>query len=285
MFDMIRELGQITSPGTLLPISAANTLALQRLAETASAGTRNRLWLLAGRYAEFTGWMAQESGDDDAALEWTERAVRYAAEGGDHTLGAYALVRRAEIAMYQCLPRDTVALARHAQQLDCGNRIRGLAAQREAQGHALAGDARQCRQALDHAARLLNRAKDDGPLPVLGTSNVEDLTGLAMGFALVDLGEPGKASQLLRSQLEQTPATAHRMKARIGARYTLALVSSGAVEEGCAEVPRLLDWYSSADSATIRLDLQRVLNVVNRWPAAVHVRWVLPDLTAAVSQH
>jgi transcriptional regulator with XRE-family HTH domain len=283
MFDLVRGMGQFMAPAMLMPVLIAHTHALRLLAAAARPASRDPLWLLAGRYAEFTGWIAQESGNDAHALLWTNHAVEFAAAGGDRRLGAYALVRRAEIAMYQTRPRETVALAQHAQAQDCGSRIRGLAAQREAQGHALAGDARRCEQALDRAARWLTEPDHEGPLPLLGTSNVGDLTAMVAGWCLFDLGKPRKAGELLRAQLDQTPSTAYRMKARISARYALALVGDGEVEQGCAEVPQLLDWYSSADSATVRADLHRLLHALNRWPSAPHVRRVVPELTAALS--
>ena len=282
MFDVVRVLGQTLPPAMLMPVLITHTHALRLLAPSAPPESRGQLWRLAARYAEFTGWMAQESGNDAHALLWTDQAVEYAGNGEDRRLAAYALVRRAEIAMYQARPRETVALAQHAQQLDCGTHVRGLAAQREAQGHALAGDVRGCEQALDRAARWLAQPDGDEPLPALGSSNVGDATAMAAGWCAVDLGRPREASELLRVQLSRVPATAHRMKARIGARYLLALVGAGEVEQACAHVPQVLEWYGDVGSATIRADLRRLLQTLNRWPAAPHVRRVVPELTAAL---
>lgn len=282
MFDVVRGMGQTMPPAMLMPVLIAHTHALRLLAPSAPPESRGQLWRLAARYAEFTGWMAQESGNDAHALLWTSQAVEYAGNGEDHRLAAYALVRRAEIAMYQGRPLETVGLAQHAQRLDCGTRIRGLAAQREAQGHALAGDVRGCEQALDRAARWLSQPDGHEPLPALGSSNVGDPTAMAAGWCAVDLGRPHEASELLRVQLSRVPPTAHRMRARIGARYLLALVGAGEVEEACAHVPQVLEWYGDVGSATIRADLRRLLQTLNRWPAAPHVRRVVPELTAAL---
>lgn len=281
MFDMLRGRGQVTAPGLLLPHLILHTRELTGLAAT----TRRpgQFWLLAARFAEYTGWMAQESGNEAHALYWTERAVEYANEAGDRHLGAYALVRRAELAMYRSQGPETVALAQQAQALDCGRRIRGLAAQREAQGHALAGNASACLRALDRAEQLLTGPDHDGPLPALGTTNVADLNGMAKGFSLVDLGQSARASELLRTQLERTAPFADRMKARIGARYSLALVGAGDLEQGCVEAQRVLDWCADADSSTIRKDLRRLSRTLGRWQSNQHVREVLPGLTAALT--
>ncbi|KPC88038.1 hypothetical protein ADL27_41730, partial [Streptomyces sp. NRRL F-6602] len=66
---------------------------------------------MADRFAEFTGWMAQESGHDEAARRWTDHAARLAFDGGDHQLGHYGLVRRALMAYYRGHAAETVALS------------------------------------------------------------------------------------------------------------------------------------------------------------------------------
>ncbi|WP_435885325.1 hypothetical protein [Streptomyces tauricus] len=47
------------------------------------------------------GWLVQETGDERAALWWTQRAVDLAAAGGDQAPAGYALVRRALITLYR----------------------------------------------------------------------------------------------------------------------------------------------------------------------------------------
>lgn len=99
----------------------------------------------------------QESGNERAALWWTQRAVDLASAGGDRHLAGYALVRRALVTLYHDDAKETIALARQAQDNSLPPRIRGLAAQREAQGHAIAGDRDACLRTLDRARDLLAR--------------------------------------------------------------------------------------------------------------------------------
>ncbi|MEU7865255.1 helix-turn-helix transcriptional regulator [Dactylosporangium sp. NPDC049140] len=283
MFDMLRGRGQATAPSSLLPHLILHTRELEAAAGAATGTAGPPLWQLAARYAEYTGWMAQESGNDEHARYWTDRAVELADEGGDRSLRGYALVRRAELAMYQLRHEETVALAQQAQRLDCGSRVRGLAAQREAQGYAIGGSVSQCHRALERAERWLSEPETRGPLPALGTTNVTDLNDMAAGFSLVDLGDAARAAGLLRDQLERTPPYAYRMRARIGARYALALVGVGDVERGCAEARRVLQWCAATGSATIAADLRRLSRELNRWSSRPHVRELLPELAAAVA--
>lgn len=139
VFDEFRRLGQLFGPSVVAQLCIAATSALRGMAHQAQPAHRDVVLRLASRFAEYTGWMAQEAGSDGASLWWTEQAVQLAADGGDDELAAYALIRRAELALYTGDSVATVQLARRAAQQARSVRIRGLAAQREAQGHALVG--------------------------------------------------------------------------------------------------------------------------------------------------
>ncbi len=140
-----RQLGQTVSPGLLLPALTAQTHTLRELSAHAGSQTRQGLLRLGSRYAEYVGWLVQETGNEQAALWWTQRAVDLAAVGGDHDLAAYGLVRRALVTLYREDATQTVELAQRAQNGKVPPRIRGLAAQREAQDHALAGESPRVR--------------------------------------------------------------------------------------------------------------------------------------------
>lgn len=283
MFDQLRRLGQHLGASVLLPVLAAQTHALRRLAADAVGHRQRQAALrLAARFAEYAGWLAQESGDDARALWWTDRAVELAAAGGDDDLAAYAYVRQGLVALYRQDAAETVALARRAAAATSNPRILGLAAQREAQGHALAGDLTACRRALDRAAELLALPHpDDGP--VLGTSHVANPAALAEGWCYHDLGEPALAAEILERELAGVPAHATRARARFGARLACAYADSGELEQACAVVEPVLAAYERLGSATIRSDLRSLARTLNRWhrhPATAETRL---RLTAALS--
>ncbi|GAA2055455.1 hypothetical protein GCM10009839_75130 [Catenulispora yoronensis] len=158
VFDELRHQGQRLTAHLVVPTLVAQTHALRTLAKAIGGQDRADALTLASRYAEYTGWMVQEQGDDRLAGWWTDRAVEFAEAGGDRDMAAYALVRRGLIALYQHDGRLVVELARQAQAGTGDPRIRGLAAQREAQGLAVTGDHDGCLRALDRAAGLLAQA-------------------------------------------------------------------------------------------------------------------------------
>ncbi|RAG87383.1 transcriptional regulator [Streptacidiphilus pinicola] len=277
-----RTLGQTVSPDFLLPTLIAQTHTLRELAAATDGPLRRGLLQLGSRYAEYVGWLVQETGDEQAALWWTQRAVALAGAGGDDDLAAYALVRRALVTLYREDAAQTVALAQQAQSARVPKRIRGLAAQREAQGHALAGDERNSLRSLERARDLLQRAAHETEGPVLGTRNLTDPAAMIHGWCLHDLGRPAEAAEVLGNQLRGVPRNALRTRARYGARQALAHAAAGDIDQACALTRELLGSFPSVGSATIAADLRRLARVLARHPRNVAVRELTPDLTSSL---
>ncbi|MFJ2781304.1 MULTISPECIES: helix-turn-helix domain-containing protein [unclassified Kitasatospora] len=283
-FDQMRRLGQTTDPGMLLPLLTVQTHTLRELAVQADASSRPRLLGLAARYAEYAGWMAQESGDNPSALWWTARAVELAEAGGDRDLASYALVRRALVTFYAGDADQTVQLVAQAQGGHLPPRIRGLAAQREAQGHALAGDHTASLRSLDRARELLARAAaEDGPVaPVLGTTNLVDPAAMVTGWCLYDLGRPAQAAEVLDHEYTRIPPHAVRSRSRYGLRRALAHAATGEAEHACTLAAELLPLVPALRSATIRTDVERLARELARFRANRAVLDLQPALAKAL---
>ena len=282
IFDTTRWIGQSAPPAVLMPALVAHTHALASLAGAAPAATRPAALLLAARFAEYAGWIAQESGHDDGAIWWTDHAVELALAAGDRELAEYAYVRRALIALYRHDPVATVELAQRALAGATDPRVRSLASQAQAQGHALAGDYDQCRRALDAAAVLAATGDGSAIEPVIGTASIADQLPLVTGWCLHDLGQPAQAVALLEPELARIPAGAHRARARFAARLALALASMRELEQACAVAEPILDTVASVDSATVRAELRTLARTLNRWHGDPAVRRIAPRLAAAL---
>ncbi len=87
LFSRYRRIGRLAPPATPLPV--------------------------------FADWMTEEAGDDTAAPDWTDHAVR--PRGGDRGLASYALTRRALISYYGANAAETASLASGASS----DRVRG----------------------------------------------------------------------------------------------------------------------------------------------------------------
>ncbi|MGW0484834.1 helix-turn-helix domain-containing protein [Nonomuraea sp. NPDC003214] len=283
LFDNYRQLGQTVGPGALLPALIAQTHSLRALSARTGAHTRDGLLRLASRYAEYAGWMMQEIGNDQGALWWTRHAVELAAAGGDHDLAAYGHVRHALVTLYRDDAAQTLELARRAQHPKLPARIRGLAEQREAQGHALAGDYDACMRSLDRARALLTTPalQQDGP-PVIGTTNLPDPVGMITGWCLYDLGRPREAAEVLSGQMALVPLHALRTRVRYGMRRALAHAMAGELEHACDLTDQLLPAAAMVSSATIAKDVRALARTLSRHPKNAAVRRVTPELSTAL---
>lgn len=288
LLGQYRRIGQMSPPGTLLPALAEQTRALQALSARSDARTGRNLLALSARFAEFTGWMAQEAGDDAAALRWTDHAVDLAVASGDEDLAQYALVRHALVSYYRGAAAETIGLVDAALSDRLPPRIRGLAAQRRAQGHALAGEYDACMRSLDQARGLLARATAEASTadaPVLGTTHLDDPVSMITGWCLLDLGRPGQAAAVLDQQCARLPADALRTRARYGARRALAHAMAGEIDHACELTAGLLATTTSVGSATIATDLRRLSRTLSRHASRPECRAIAPQLTTALAPH
>ncbi|MFD5556193.1 transcriptional regulator [Streptomyces sp. NPDC127068] len=291
LFAEYRRLGQSVGPVIVTQMLVATMNALRGVARSASRDADRQATLrLAARYAEYTGWMEQEAGDDAASLWWTDRAVALADTGGDAEFVAYTMVRRADVALYRTDGRATVEYARRAEEQSRNNRIRGLAAQRRAQGHALLGEDAACFRSLDRAAELMARAAQEGldeapstgAEPVIGSMHLAGLADFVAGWCLHDLGRTAEALGHLESGLDAVPVHARRARARYAARLALALAEAGDLKSVYTLVDAVTSSVSVVDSATIRADLQRLLRRLNRWPRDPDARRAVDQIAAAL---
>jgi transcriptional regulator with XRE-family HTH domain len=264
MYPLLRNLGQRTAPQLLLGTLLTQTQALSAAARQSRPPDRDRALTLAACFAEYAGWIAQEAGDDALALKLTELAVRHAVAAGDQEMAAYGLVRRGLLAMYQGDAEGTIRLAQQARATTRSPRVAGLAAQREAQGHALAGDYDQCLRDLDGAAELLAMPHPPRTGSVIGSGNVADPAAMALGWCLVDLGRSAAAVPVLSGELSRIPAQAHRSRARYGIRLAIALADIGELEEACAVARPAVEAFDLVQSATIRCDVRRLARILDR---------------------
>jgi transcriptional regulator with XRE-family HTH domain len=279
----VRKLGQTLGPSVIMPILEPQTTALIQLASRPEPGAAEGL-RLASQFATFTGWMAQEMGNEDSALRWTERAALLAESAGDDELTAYAYVRRANIALYRGDPYATIALAQKARTMRCGPKVRKQALEREAQGQALAGNYAAFRACIEDAKEM-----PVGPVaaghsdePVLGTMNIADTTAFAEGWSLHDLGRSAAAVNVLVPVFNDTAEDSVRAWARIGARLALAHAGAGDIDSACDVAERIVRLFPALESATIRFDLRLLARELNRWHSHPRIQLMMPRLSAAL---
>ncbi|MFK3980055.1 helix-turn-helix domain-containing protein [Micromonospora sp. NPDC050397] len=284
VFDAVRRWGRVASPAAVLPVLIAQLHVVRAAAAGTTGPVRVRHMALAARMSEFAGWMAQEAGDSPAALWWTDLAARLAEEAGMAQMSDHVLIRRALVTMYDRQPAQTIALAERARSRPGASpRIRWLAALREAQGYALAGDQSGCLAALDRArelAALVPPAVDTR----LGPETPMDLHAVTTAWCLYDLGHFAASATLFDQEVPRIPTESTRSYARFATRRVLAHASAGNVDRVCELLPEVLDQAERADSATVRAELRALARTTLRWAGHADIQRLRPRLTAELAR-
>jgi transcriptional regulator with XRE-family HTH domain len=280
--DDYRKLGQTTDPAILVSLLAGQLTVILKIAANTGQRTSQPLLITASRYAEYTGWLVQETGTDFGAMRWTRQAIDLANAAGDSDFAAYGLVRYALMSLYRGDPAQTTQLAERAQASTLPPRIRGLAAAREAQGHAIAADYDSTMRALDRASALLSASPLDPGQPVIGTANLVDPAEMIRGWCLYDLGRPRDAARIIDRQLATIPEGATRAQARYGVRRALAHAAAGDIDHACRITSGLLDDLIRVKSATITTDLRALARTLGRYQKNPAVRDLSPRLGTAL---
>ncbi|MGH8932897.1 MAG: helix-turn-helix domain-containing protein [Egibacteraceae bacterium] len=212
-------------PRQLIGVVASQMGFIDRLRKGARDTVRNELLTVGARYAEFAGWLYQDAGDAHAAMYWTDRAMEWAHEALNHMLVSYLLMRKSHQARDQRDTERVIGLAQAAQHVSgpLTARVRALAVQEEAQGHALAGDEVSCHRKLDEALELVARSHRDGvPAPGQGRYCTEVYIELQRANGWLELGHPRRAIHLYETQLAKLPAVQQRDSGVYKARHAIA---------------------------------------------------------------
>lgn len=152
-------------PLYLIPTVRAQTELITHLAGAADTPVRWGLLEIGTAYAALLGWLYQDAGDRLASSRWRDTTLSLAHRCGNPQLISYALSNMAMLALDHADGRTVVDYARAALALGpkLSPKVRVIALQYEAQGHAMLGDRATAERLLDGAAALIDRIDDEHP--------------------------------------------------------------------------------------------------------------------------
>jgi transcriptional regulator with XRE-family HTH domain len=255
---------------------------IQQLLPSLVGARRVRLLQVGARYAEFTSWLNQDSGNLRAATHWADRAMEWAQEVGNPHMVSYVLVRKADqAAATRDVPR-AIGLAQSA--LQHGRRLtsrgRAVALQQLAVGHALAGDEVACQRALDTAAQLAERSQqdhDEGPGRYCTPAYVE----IQRAATWIELGRPERAIILFEDSLARLPSVHRRDCGVYLARLASAYALSGSPDTSVPKGWEALTVAQATGSRRITTELGQLGSRLTRWESMPEVAQLLKELPAA----
>ncbi|MEU1801331.1 XRE family transcriptional regulator [Streptomyces sp. NPDC019937] len=196
----------------------------------ASSGLATRVVRLASEHAQFLAWMAQDQGNSSAALAWYDRSHEWAMEAADADMAATTLSMKAHLA-WSAGDSDRCTRLAHAARWASPKTslgVQGMAAQMEARGYALRGEADAAHRLLDEAQQLIARAaerpEDEPPWMYFYGEN---WFTLQRGMAEMHLRRWDTAVDLLRTGVGALPTQYRRDRSWYGACLAHALAAAG----------------------------------------------------------
>ncbi|GAB3074042.1 hypothetical protein [Micromonospora schwarzwaldensis] len=277
----------LLGPRTLLPVITAHADTIEQMARNASGRSLDDLLQVGAGYAEFAGWLHQDAGDAEAATAWYRRALEWAEAGQDDRMAAFVLTRRAVQSISARNGAHAARLANAAQR-DRGPetlRIRAIAAQTEALGHAVHGAGSDADRALDVAELLLDGGGGDAPAegdPSDGRyCDLRLYLSISRAKCHLELGRASAAVSAFTTVLDTLPPDYHRDRGQYLARLAQAYVLAGSPDEACACAEESFAIAVTTGSSRTLNDLRVLLGQLRPWASSPAVARLRDLLTAA----
>jgi tetratricopeptide (TPR) repeat protein len=263
----------LLGPRALLPVITAHAETIEHLTQDANGGTLDNLLRIGAGYAEFAGWLCQDSGDPDTATQWYRRALEWAEAGQDDRMAAFVLTRRAVQAIGTRNGAHAARLA-HAAQRDGrpeSARVRAIAAQTEALGHAVSKSGTDADRALGLAELLL---EDGGATPAADGDpsdgrycDMQLYLNVTRAKCHLELGRADAAVAAFTTVLDTLPPDYHRDRGQYLSRLAQAYVLAGHPDEACGHAEESLAIAVATGSSRTINDLRSLAGQLGPWPS------------------
>jgi len=218
---------------------------------------RTQLLRVESRWAQFAGWLSNDTGQTRERDAWTERALRLAQEGGYRDMAAFVRMRQSQWAAQDRDAKQAIVFAEAALRVPGVNeQTRALCALRAALGHALAGDTDACERRLADAYGLVEA---DSPAPPWAGEFPVTLRHVRPGEARAWLWlKPSKAVTMYENALRDWPRDLTRDGGLHQARLALACAASGEHDRASAEGRKALAIARTTRSSTAARELKQL---------------------------
>lgn len=217
---------------------------LSYLRENATGSrVRKALFEVEAESATFMGqlvWDVSQRRDHEGPITYLDEAVTAAQQIHDPCTEAYAILRKAFVALYgEKDPLKGLSLAQEAAQVarKASPSLTGLSLLHVAEGHAMSADLKACEHALQDAEAQFDRVDANDIAAHYYTVN--EFTRLA-GSCYLFLDRPDRAEPVLRTTVDALAAKKKSQAIALG-NLTLALIRQGKADEAAATMHRTID--------------------------------------------
>lgn len=260
-------LDNVAGPGLVIGTASTQVDQLRILADRGPSEAMH----LAARFAEFTGWLYQDSGDPSGALRYTDESVDLAESADDLALMTYNTMRKSNVLSAVKEHRRASVTARRAVDLAERHAPDLLPVCLRQVAIAEAGLRREqpARQALDRALELTAAEAVPNGMSLYCTTSYVEMEG---ALCLLLLGNPAAAEQACARALAQWPAGLTRDEALCLTRLAAAQLDQHNVDGACEAAMLAVQRVEQAPSARTLHMLQVIGKRVQPYKNARSVR-------------
>jgi transcriptional regulator with XRE-family HTH domain len=264
----------LVGPRYLVPTVQSQLPLIDRLCQASRGADRAKVVAVGARFAEFCGWLYQDSGQPDSAVFWTNRALDYALEMNDPQLIAYVTMRKSNIATDYGRPGHGLGLANAALTADgvLTSGQRAVCLRQRANAHALLSERSEFEKAIDLA--LMEAAAGDGEeAGGLAAYCTPSYVAMEAGMSWTRLGHPEEAVKVCEDSLARWPEGQEtRDRGLCLARLAMASAAQGDTERSCQVGTEAMAVGRSTGSARIRRQLKALCRELDAQASQPRVR-------------
>lgn len=241
---------------------------IRRFRENSSGKLAIALLAVEARWAEFASWTAENTSGGPDATFWLDHSLLLARHAEDTQMVSYVLMRQAQRAVERREVGRALSLAGLAwQSASDSPRDRALCAVRQAQAHALAGDARGSRLAIAEAAKLVDVADtsegEDDP-STIGRHCVSAYVQAHEASCQILLGEYALAATTLEQVLGVWPTDFRQDELLARAWLAISYMKTGRLAEAGALGSEVLGANSTVGSSRVHRGLRQLAQLAGQ---------------------
>lgn len=264
----------LAGPRSLVNVALEQLRFVENLLVNSHGKDRSRLLYVGARYAEFVGWLYQDTGSLQAAMQLSNAALDFAQEAEDDALSAYVVMRKSNIASDAGRPELALKLANLALRSPAGlsPRLRAVVLRQQANAFMQAGDAESCTRALEAAFALAERPPDTET--DLAHYCTREYLEMEAAHCWVALGRPDDAVHTLQQGLAEWRPEYRRDLGLCLARLSLAHASKAQAEHAVYVAERAFAIGLETMSFRIESQLVRIPRLLDESGEDDHARHI-----------
>ena len=256
--DLYSNTDNLAGPQSLVNIAPEQLRFIEDLLSNARDKDRKQLLRVGARYAEFAGWIYQDTGALNSAMQMSSIALDFAQEADDEMLVSYILMRRSNIATDAKRPELALTLVDGAlsKATHLPPRYRAVALRQRAHVFAQLGRPDDCASTLELAFKFAERSADSEK--DLAQYCTLEYVEMEAAHCWVELGQADKAIGTLQHSLAGWKPEFRRDLGLCLARLAVAYVSSDQIENALIVADRSLEIVRDTKSFRTEGQLARI---------------------------